>query len=223
MSDKKEEDKKEITFEQLKGMRLGVGKADEYLFPGTEQLIQIRVLTKYELNKCDHAGRTKVKANTKTEENAVGDYTQDMLTDYIMYEVLYRGVLCGETGVQADKRFFATPEAVSELTVEEYEKLLEHYSETQERYSPMESAETEKDFGKLLEEVKKKSDPWKSLSVLTLRKLVVYLVENSETSQKGSGSTSSQSNQSKGTTKKNSTKILKAEVKELKLEEKESS
>lgn len=212
-----------VTFDQLKGMRLGVDQSDEYFFPGTSQKIQIRVLTKYELNQCDHAGRVRVAAATKTPESPNGDYTQDMLVDFIMYEVLYRSVLVGETDVKEDKRFFSSSEQVSELTVEEYEKFVEHYQETQERYAPLEKAETEEDFEKLLDEVKKKSLPWKSLSVLTLRKLVAYLVENFETLQKDSGSTSLQYSPSETTLNENSTKKHQAKVVGSKLEEKPSS
>lgn len=88
--------------------------------------------------------------------------------------------------------FFASVEDVLELSREEVERLQEFYDSVQEKYSPTNKLETPEEFDKLVEEVKKNKTFGNSLSSQTLKRLVSYLIENSETSQKDNGSGSSQ-------------------------------
>lgn len=179
--------KKELSYEDIRKMRKGTNAFDQYPFPFLKDVsISIRVLTQNEILECLDEGRTLAKEHLKDPRDI--DIYQIGMARLIQQAVYVTPEDKKET---PKTHFFGSVEEVLELSVEETRMLEEYYNAVQEKYSPMETLKEPKDFLNLIEAIKKNKIDGNYLSSLTLRRLVSYLIENSETSQNdnGTGST----------------------------------
>lgn len=190
-----------LSFEQVRKMRRGVNAFDVYLFPYmTDVEVAIRVLSQEEIFESINVWQQKLR-------DKYPNAWQDQEIHYGTRELLHKAILKKPVADERDK-FFASPEELGELSIEEFNLLLEHYNEVQEKYAPDKTLESEEDVMELIEEIKKNSLVGMSLSTHTLRRLVVTLAKPSETLQNDNGSTSLPSKKSKAKTKRDSDEKL---------------
>lgn len=175
--------KKSLSYEDIRKMRKGTNAFDVFPFPFlTDVKIAIRVLTQNEILECLDDGRQDAKAK-------LADPRDIDIYQIGMARLIQKAIYCvpEDAGETPTIPFFYSVEEVLELSVEETRLLEEYYNSVQEKYSPMETLKEAKDFINLIEAIKKNKIDGNYLSSLTLRKLVSYLIESSETSQNDNG------------------------------------
>lgn len=182
-----------MTYEELEKLRSGKKMYETFQFPFTPEIkIGVRVLSQDELIKCSSEGRRKADSDLYKP-------TKEDYDDYITREILYLSVVNFETG---EKSFFPSPEKVAKEPIDINLQLLQYYREVQEKFNPVQTVKDEKDFIKLITEVKKNSLLGMSLSTHILRELLHFLIANPETLQKDNGFTSSVSTVNNKTSKR---------------------
>lgn len=193
-----------VSFVDIKKLRKWIAWHELRIFPFMPDVkIGIRVLTISELVSCKDIWRDKAK-------EALINPSQDDINDYIYAEVLYRAVLSYPVDWTT---FFSSSEEALDLSIDESVLLKEYYEEVQEMYSPLEKVETEEQFNELISEIRKKSHLGMSLSSYTLRKLLLFMIENGKTLPSDNDSISSPSNKKEEILKTPTPKRKKNEIK----------
>lgn len=194
---------KVLDFDALQKIKLGKESVTIFTYPGYDEVeIAIRPLTQAETSECISEGRRKC-------EEAIFKPTQSDYLDFQSQEVLYRAVLQVN---DHSKTFFKAPEQVGEELAETLAKLIGYYNEVQNQHSPDRGIESEAEFVRMIDDVKKNSPLGMSLSSLMLRKLLLFTVDQLEKLQKDNGFTSSPSNQKEETMRNNIFVPVEAEV-----------
>lgn len=177
------------TFADIQKMKKGKDVYERIVakVQGESTELFIRPLTQDEKYQCTISGRTLAKNNCGI---AYREGEDDLI--YTIKELLADSVyMVTEKGDYL--RFFLSADEVGTLYDEEVIDMFSKYTKVQEKISPS-SLETEKDFEDLIEEVKKKSVTGMYLSMSTAEKLLQYLIDRTQNSQKDSGITSTPSN-----------------------------
>ena len=186
-----------FSYEDVRKMRRGTNTYDVFTFPFTDNIfIWMRVLTQDEMIRAGNKGKIKAKKMYWDimwgEDNA-----------FAVRELLYMAVVKATSDTECTSEpFFSSPEDIWELSLDELTILDEHYKEIQRKYTPFIDVKTPEEFEELVSELKKKPQIGMSLSIDTLRLLVVSLIASSQKSQNDNDSTSSPVNQLKTTEKK---------------------
>jgi len=186
------ENNDDFSYEELQKLKLGTKNFETFVFPGTENFkVSVRVLSQDEITECVSRGRRR--AQDKYFEPS----PNDIMDCQIQYQILYSTLSAKDN----ETRFFPDINAVSSETADTLATLYGYYEQVQHNSSPIEELESEEDFEKMVESIKKNSARGMSLSIHTLRKLVIFMAQILETSPKDSGSTSTPSKASEETTK----------------------
>ena len=190
-----------LSFEDIRKMRRGTNTYEVYPFPMVEwAYIGIRVLTQDEILKAVNTGKERAKS-------ALKDPSESEISEYAYREMIFKATVKATSDKESDgESFFTYAEDVGELSRDELEMLMEHYSEVQSKYAPIQDLKTAEDFEALISELKKKPQNGMSLSTYTLRQLVEYLIVSSKTLPNDSDSISTPVNPSKTIEKENPTK-----------------
>ena len=192
---------KQLSYADLMKMREGDQAIDTYFFPGTDIKILVRVLNQGTIIRAESRGTAQAREILSDINDKTGDDKESpnhmLLTQCIASEYLYEAIYIYNDDEKLNEKFFDSPSDIENLTVDERNLLLDFYTETQENYSPVHKIKTDEDFEVLIEEVKKKSVAGMSLSSYILRKLLLYLIKNSQKSQKGNGTGTMQSKNEK--------------------------
>ena len=209
-------------FKDVNKMRLGRRAYDVYFYPFTNNEVEvaIRVLSEAELMVCEDNGKAMAKELLKEPSPA-------QITTYVgfhmIYEACYEVPTPGQDILQT-KKFFGSIGDVADLPKLELQELLDLWTQTFEKNSNSDIFLKPEQFPELIEEIKKNSIFGMSLSIQTLKKLLLFSVNDDvRTSLKDSGlfSTPSNSQESRpNETQSNDTKPSKVAVKESRLEDK---
>lgn len=190
-------DKKELTFSDIRKLRTWIEWDRKFEFPWlTGVNLKVKVLSQNQIVMATSVGREKAHEEIKNP-------TTDEISKYVQREIIFR-CCYNESGKVP---FFNSPEEAWELTLDEITLLFEYYNSVQEEFWPNKEIDSEETFNKYIEEVKKKSPIGMSLSTHTLRKLLLFLVADSTTSQNDNGFDSIPLTQENEKSKKNTGKV----------------
>lgn len=213
----------QFTFDDLQAIMRGRKHFEEFDFPGFPEIrIAIRVLSQRDIQDIARTtdvivGRVK-KENDEDLRNSVL-YSKEIERQILSKAVVQIPMQDPETGDYVFSKFFNSADEVGKLDQSIINDLFEKYNIVQEKYSPQTRIQTEEDFEKLIEQIKKKSAIGLSLSTYALQMLVDFLVKNPEILLKDNGSSLQQSNSESQSLKKKPAKIQVEKIGSVNLEE----
>lgn len=215
----------QFTFDDLQAIMRGRKHFEEFEFPGFSEIrIAIRVLSQRDIQDIARTtdvivGRIK-KENDEDLRNSVV-YSKEIERQILSKAVVQLPMQDPETGEYVFRRFFNSADEVGQLDQSIINDLFEKYNVVQEKYSPQTRIQTEEDFEKLIEQIKKKSVIGLSLSTYALQMLVDFLVKNPEILLKDNGSSSQQLNSESQSLKKKQAKITVEKIADVSLDRSE--
>lgn len=213
----------QFTFDDLQAIMRGRKHFEEFDFPGFPEIrIAIRVLSQRDIQDIARTtdvivGRVK-KENDEDLRNSVL-YSKEIERQILSKAVVQIPMQDPETGDYVFSKFFNSADEVGKLDQSIINDLFEKYNIVQEKYSPQTRIQTEEDFEKLIEQIKKKSAIGLSLSTYALQMLVDFLVNNPEILLKDNGYSLQQSNSESQSLKKKPAKIQVENIGSVNLEE----
>lgn len=216
----------QFTFDDLQAIMRGRKHFEEFEFPGFSEIrIAIRVLSQKDIQDIARTtdvivGRIK-KENDEDLRNSVV-YSKEIERQILSKAVVQLPMQDPETGEYVFRKFFNSADEVGQLNQSIINDLFEKYNVVQEKYSPQTRIQTEEDFEKLIEQIKKKSAIGLSLSTYALQMLVDFLVKNPEILLKDNGSSLQQSKTESQNLKKKPAKIVVEKIADVSLDRSET-